>query len=303
MLAIPQLDGGLVYRPYTLSSPGHQLDSFRISVKREVGTVSGEPAVGRGSGWLHDQLAVGDRVAIKDPNGQFGAVPTDSRPLALISTGIGITPMLSILQSVAKENPERDVCLFHGIRDPQDFAFQGALEGLKQQLANFHLQLYVTGQGGEPPVGSHAGRMTPERVCAALPDVDKYDVLICGKPAFSKAFHDGLLACGIAAERLHFESFGASLGVDDGDQTAYRIHFSQSEQTVNWNPAQESLLSFAEEQGIHANSGCRYGACQACECTLLSGEVRYPDDVQPPGGKNKILLCSARPKSDLTLAL
>ncbi|WP_288363476.1 MOSC N-terminal beta barrel domain-containing protein [uncultured Spongiibacter sp.] len=303
VLAIPQLDDGLVYRPYTLSSPGHQLDSFRISVKREVGTVSGESAVGRGSGWLHDQLAVGDSVAIKDPNGQFGAVPTDSQPLALICTSIGITPMLSILQSVAKENPERDVRLFHGIRDPQDFAFQGALEALKQHLANFHLQLFVTGQGGERPVGSHAGRMTPERVYAALPDVDKYDVLICGKPAFSKAFHDGLLACGIASERLHYESFGASLGVDDGDQTAYRIHFSQSEQTVNWNPAQESLLSFAEEQGIDANSGCRYGACQACECTLLSGEVSYPEDIQPPGGKNKILLCSARPKSDLTLAL
>lgn len=304
VLAIPQGDGSLVYRPYTLSSPGHQQDSFRISVKREVGTVNGESAVGRGSGWLHDQLAVGDSLAIKDPNGQFGAVPTDCQPLALVSTGIGITPMLSILQSVATDNPQRELQLFHGIRDPQDFAFQGALEALKQQLPNFQFHLFVSGEeGDERPSGSHSGRMTPERVCAELTTAGQYDFLVCGKPAFSKAFHDGLLACGIAAERLHFESFGASLSVDDGDQTAYRIHFSRSDQTLSWNPAQESLLSFAEEQGINANSGCRYGACQACECTLLSGEVSYPDDIQPPGGKNKVLLCSARPKSDLEIEL
>lgn len=303
VLAMPQADGSKVYRPYSLSSPGHQQDSYRISVKREADTIDGNTVVGKGSGWLHDQLKVGDSLAIKDPGGQFAAVPTDNTPLALISAGIGITPFLSILQSIAAENLEREVRLFHGIRDPQDFAFKDSLEALQQQLPNFHLHLYISQPEAELPEGSHAGRMTPEQVCNAITTTDQYDFLICGKPAFSKAFHDGLITEGIPAERLHFESFGASLAADDGDQTAYRIKFTESSQTLSWDPKQESLLSFAEEQGIDAASGCRYGACQACECTLLSGDVSYPEDIQPPGGKNKVLLCSARPKSDLEIEL
>ncbi|MEQ9546915.1 MAG: MOSC N-terminal beta barrel domain-containing protein [Marinobacter sp.] len=303
VLAMPQADGSHVYRPYSVSSPGHQQDTYRISVKRETATVDGKTVVGKGSGWLHDQLAVGDSLTIKDPGGQFAAVPTDNTPLALISAGIGITPFLSILQSLAAENPEREVRLFHGIRDPQDFAFQHSLTALQQQLPNFHLQLFVSQPGADLPVGGTAGRMTPKQVINALATTDQYEFLICGKPAFSKAFHDGLIDEGIAAEHLHFESFGASLAADDGDQVAYRISFTESGQTLHWDPKQESLLSFAEEQGIDAASGCRYGACQACEATLLSGEVSYPEDIQPPGGKNKVLLCSARPKSDLEIEL
>lgn len=303
VLAMPQADGTSVYRPYSLSNASNEQDSYRISVKREVDAVNGETVVGTGSGWLHDQLAVGDSLAIKDPSGQFADVPTDNSALALISAGIGITPFLSILQSIAAENPKREVQLFHGIRNPDDFAFQSTLEKLQQQLPNLRLQLFVSQAGAALPEASHAGRMNPEKVCSALNSPDQYNFMICGKPAFSKDFYDGLLASGVAAERLHFESFGSSIITDDGDHTQYRINFSKSQQTHNWNPKQESLLSFAEEQGIDVASGCRYGACQACEATLLSGSVSYPEDIQPPGGKNKVLLCSARPKSDLQLEL
>ncbi|TNE79010.1 MAG: MOSC domain-containing protein [Gammaproteobacteria bacterium] len=303
VLAIPQSDGGHVYRPYSLSSPGHQQDTYRISVKRETATVDGKTVVGRGSGWLHDQLAVGDSLAVKDPGGQFAVVPTDNTPLALISAGIGITPFMSILQSLAADNPEREVHLFHGIRHPQDFAFRQSFTALQAQLPNFRFHLFVSQPDADLPEGSVAGRMTPEQISSTLEPNDHYEFLICGKPAFSKAFHDGLVAQGITAGQLHFESFGASVAADDGDQTAYRIRFTDSRQTLNWDPKQESLLSFAEAQGIDAASGCRYGACQACEATLLSGEVSYPEDIQPPGGKNKVLLCSARPKSDLEIEL
>ncbi|MDX1496251.1 MAG: MOSC N-terminal beta barrel domain-containing protein [Salinisphaeraceae bacterium] len=303
VLAMPQADGSKVYRPYSLSSPGHQQDIYRISVKREVDTVDGNTVVGKGSGWLHDQLKVGDSLVIKDPSGQFAAVPSDNTSLVLISAGIGITPFLSILQSVAEENPEREIKLFHGLRDPQDYAFRRTLESLQQQLPNFRFNLFISQPNAELPPGAHAGRMTPGQVCSELGATNLHEFLICGKPAFSKAFYDGLINEGVAAECLHFESFGASLAADDGDQTEYCINFTVSSQTISWDPKQESLLTFAEEQGIDAASGCRYGACQACECTLLSGEVSYPEDIQPPGGKNKVLLCSARPKSDLEIEL
>ncbi|MGJ8670498.1 MAG: MOSC N-terminal beta barrel domain-containing protein [Oceanococcus sp.] len=303
VLVLPQPDGNSVYRPYSISSASKQQDSYRISIKRETETVEGKTLVGKGSGYLHEQLCVGDSLFVKDPAGQFAVVPSDTRPLVLISAGIGITPFLAILQSLAAENPEREIQLFHGIRNPQDFAFQQSLSNLQLQLPNFHLHLYVSQPNAKLPAGSKAARVRPNDVLSALPNSNRYDYLICGKPDFSKAFHDGLLAQGLASELLHFESFGASVKNDDQDQNHYSIHFSQSQQTLNWDPNQESLLSFAEAQGIDAASGCRYGACQACEATLLSGQVSYPEDIQPPGGKNKVLLCSARPKSDLELEL
>lgn len=303
VLATPQADGSFVYRPYSLSSAASDADCYRISVKRETSTVDGQTIHGKGSSALHDNLNVGDSIAIKDPNGQFADVPTDNRPLVLVSAGIGITPFLSILQSLAEENPQRQVQLFHGIRSSEDFAFREALSELQTRLSNFTLQLFISQPSGEPVHKAIAGRMSAAQIIAKLAEPQNQQFMLCGKPAFSKALHDEFVAEGINANNIQFESFGSSQAADDGDTTQYKIHFEKSDQTANWDPAEESLLTFTEQQGIEAESGCRYGACQACECTLISGQVQYPEDVQAPGGKNKVLLCSVRPKSDLVIDL
>lgn len=306
VLAVPQTDGSFVYRPYSLSSANNS-GSYRISVKRETSEANGNSFVGKGSGALHDNLNTGDTIWIKDPGGQFANIPTDNTPLTLVSAGIGITPFLSMLESIAAENPNRPVQLFHGIRSSEDFAFRDALSQLQTQLNNFTLQLFISQPTGEPVHNAIAGRMSAAQIVSKLEDANgqpnAQQFMLCGKPAFSKALHDDLVAQGISAEQIEFESFGSSQAVDDSDQTQYQIRFAKSEQTANWDPAQESLLTFTEDQGIEAESGCRYGACQACECTLISGQVQYPEDVQAPGGKNKVLLCSARPKSNLVLEL
>ncbi len=304
VLAVPQPDGGFVYRPYSLSCGSRERGRYRISVKRETAQEDGQTQVGKGSGWLHDLSAIGDSIAIKDPGGQFADVPTDTSALILISAGIGITPFLSMLHAIAAENPGRNVKLFHGIRSAQDFAFQRELQALQQQLPNFELRVFVSQPGAEalaPPM--QAGRMHLDQVPVMQALQADSHFMICGKPAFSKAMHDGLLEAGVDDARVHYESFGASQMIDHSDRSRYEVRFTDSQHTVSWDPQQESLLTFAEEQGIEVASGCRYGACQACEATLLSGEVIYPPEVQPPAGKNRVLLCSARPKSDIELAL
>mgnify|MGYP000029128189 CR=1 FL=1 len=305
VLATPQADGSFVYRPYSLSCSSNDTASYRISVKRETTVVDGTTHEGKGSCSLHYRVNVGDSIWIKDPGGQFADVPSDNTPLTLISAGIGITPFLSILQTAAQENPERSIRLFHGIRSGKDFAFADAIRELQTALPNFRLRLFVSQPGDEPlPSDGVNGRMSAEKIVAELSEESsQQQFMLCGTPAFSKALHDDLIAAGINADQIEFESFGSSQAVDTSDQTQYQIHFEKSQQTLRWDPNQESLLTFTEQQGIKAASGCRYGACQACECTLVSGQVQYPEDVHAPGGKNKVLLCSARPKSDLVIDL
>ncbi len=304
VLTIPQDDGGYVYRPYSLSSASNELGQYRISVKRETAEADGTVHVGSGSGYLHDRLAVGDTLHIKAPGGQFATVPTDNTPLIMISGGIGITPFLSILQSLAEENPQRDVYLFHGVRHVESFPFRAELEALSARLKNFHLQVHVS-QASEAFTEAwlHAGRLKLDEVLAEIGRDTAPHFMLCGKPEFSKAMHDELQALNVSLDRIHAESFGASRIRGDEDDSQYAVAFSDIGQELQWTAQEESLLSLAESNGIEVSSGCRYGACQACEATLLSGEVSYPEGVQPPAGKNRILLCSARPKSDLEIGL
>lgn len=304
VLAIPQDDGSHVYRPYSLSSASSEAGQYRISVKRETHEEDGTSRTGQGSGYLHDRLAAGETLHIKAPGGQFATLPGDSRPLVLISGGIGITPFLSILQSQAQENPQREVYLFHGIRSMDNFPFREELEALSSRLENFQLRVHVSqseASFSEPWL--HTGRMNLGEALAEVDMTSSPSFMLCGKPEFSKAMHDDLLAHKVAPEQIHTESFGASLIHADQDGSSHAIVFSKSDLDLQWTPDQESLLSLAETNGIEVSSGCRYGACQACEASLLSGEVSYPEGVQPPAGKNRILMCSARPRSDLEIAL
>jgi len=99
--------------------------------------------------------------------------------------------------------------------------------------------------------------------------------------------------------------------VDDPDETTgnekkealkMTVTFSESGQQHPWDPAEESLLSFAESRGIDVNSQCRAGECGACRTRLISGEVEYrkPPDVNP--GRGHCLLCVSVPKSDVNLS-
>ncbi len=303
VLAIPQPGSAPLFRPYSLSSAGDG-KHYRITVKRETVEIDGTRRGGLASSWLHDELNVGDSLAMKGPGGQFADIPGDSTPLVLISSGIGITPYLAMLQAIANENPDRQVSLLHGIRSPQDLAFADELARLQSTLRHARFKVFVSQPGHAPlPALAQAGRLEiQEQLVSLKPDSDALYYL-CGKPSFTADLLQKLLAAGVPRDRIRMESFGLSQSVDHSDTTRYPLHCSLSQRTLEWDPQQDNLLSFLEAEGLEVSSGCRYGACQACEVTLQSGEVEYPPEIQPPAGKNRILLCSARPKSRLELDL
>lgn len=309
VFAIPQGDNTYAYRSYSLSASSAERSSYQISVKREVAQQGDAVQPGKASTWLHDHCQRGSQLLIKDPGGKFGAIVSDSTPLVLISSGIGITPFLSMLQSLADENSQREVRLFHGIRDLGDFAFSELLQSLEQRLPNLSMHVFVSQHdesGAEPPEFNGqitSGRMSVELIKGAI-RLETGQYYVCGKPEFSKQMRDDLLGLGINESDIHCESFGRSLISNvRAEQDAHEIRYLRSGQTLRWSAEHDNLLDLSEANGIACASGCRYGACQACEATLLAGKVSYPDGVEPPAGKNKVLLCSARPESELELEL
>ena len=121
-------------RNYSLSGPP-DAGYYRITVKREQDGVA--------SGWLHTRLAVGDRLDVAAPRGTFILDRSDA-PVLLISAGIGATPVLAMLQALAKEHSGREIWWLHGARSSRDHAFATETQTLVASLPKARAHVYYS---------------------------------------------------------------------------------------------------------------------------------------------------------------
>lgn len=91
-------------------------------------------------------------------------------------------------------------------------------------------------------------------------------------------------------------------GTDEEEALKITVTFSESGRQHPWDPAEESLLSFAEARGIDVDCQCRAGECGACRTRLISGEVEYRKQPEVNPGRGHCLLCVSVPKSDVSLS-
>nr|NIQ02145.1 2Fe-2S iron-sulfur cluster binding domain-containing protein [Nitrospinaceae bacterium]NIR56120.1 2Fe-2S iron-sulfur cluster binding domain-containing protein [Nitrospinaceae bacterium]NIS86568.1 2Fe-2S iron-sulfur cluster binding domain-containing protein [Nitrospinaceae bacterium]NIT83402.1 2Fe-2S iron-sulfur cluster binding domain-containing protein [Nitrospinaceae bacterium]NIU45612.1 2Fe-2S iron-sulfur cluster binding domain-containing protein [Nitrospinaceae bacterium] len=80
-----------------------------------------------------------------------------------------------------------------------------------------------------------------------------------------------------------------------------QVTFAKTGKTIPWDDSSESILEFAEANGINLEYGCRSGNCGTCSARLLSGEVVYEEDIKAETGEGEILTCSAIPVTDIVL--
>ena len=113
-------------RNYSLSGPP-DAGYYRITVKREHD--------GAASGYLHTRLSVGDQLDVAAPRGTFILDKTHA-PVLLISVGIGATPVLAMLQALAKEHSDREIWWLHGARSSRDHSFASETRTLLASLPN-----------------------------------------------------------------------------------------------------------------------------------------------------------------------
>jgi ferredoxin-NADP reductase/MOSC domain-containing protein YiiM len=304
----PGPDSPALLRSYSLSDLPDQR-GYRISVKRE----------GAGSCYLHDQVKVGDVIDTAAPRGDF-VLRAGTRPVVLISAGVGATPVLAMLHALAGERSTRPVWWLHGARNRDEHAFGAEADELLSVLPAGHRLVAYSGPAGDDPPGTDhdvAGRLDLAMLEQAGVPKDG-DYYLCGPDAFMRAIGAALTARGVAPERVATEAFGAvpayaSGIVKAGDRTPHApdgprgtgptITFSRSNLTVPWDDQYPSLLDLAEACDVQVGFGCRHGVCHNCESGLLAGDVTYDAEPLEPPPDGRILVCCSRPASELALDL
>ncbi|HEY7075421.1 MAG TPA: MOSC and FAD-binding oxidoreductase domain-containing protein [Solirubrobacteraceae bacterium] len=300
----PDADAPPLIRSYSLSDlPGER--GYRISVKRE----------GAGSRYMHDRVKVGDVLDVAAPRGGF-VLRDGTRPVVLISAGVGATPVLAMLHALARDQSARPVWWLHGARDHDEHAFAAEADALLAELPDGHRVVAYSrpGAAGAPDFHGRIDLALLER--AGVPtDADHY---LCGPGGFMRAIGAALTARGVAPDRVAIEVFGAvavhaSGIVKAGDRAPHPpdgppgrgplVTFSRSDVAVAWDDRFGNLLDLADACDVPVGFGCRHGVCHNCESGLLAGAVNYdPDPLEPPPA-GRVLVCCSRPASELTLDL
>lgn len=207
-VTVPEL-GLQQIRQYSLSDAPNGR-SYRISVKREGGNDWTRP--GYVSTLLHDHVKEGDVLRVAAPYGNFYVDVKAATPVVLISGGVGLTPMISMLNRVL-QSPDRQVVFVHGARNSAMHAMKDHLRQTAQKHPNFKPFIFYDEHLPGDQQGrdyDFAGLVDIEHVLEAvmLPDADYY---ICGPMQFMRIQHDALIAKGIKETRVHYEVFGPDL--------------------------------------------------------------------------------------------
>lgn len=198
-------------RNYTISCAPNG-EHYRISVKREEkGTVSK---------WLHDVAQPGTVLGIALPSGRFVLPGTDDRPLVMISAGVGLTPMVAMLEELVAKGRKVPVQFIHCNRDRAVHAFRAHVRGLAAAQGHTQVTTIYSRPSEEKPGTEFdiKGHLTLDWLTANTP-ISEADYFVCGPLGFLRAFVPVLAKAGVPDVRLHYEFFGP---VDDlfGDDSA-----------------------------------------------------------------------------------
>lgn len=301
-IRLRQRDGRQLVRSYSLSAPA-DAKGLRISVKRD----------GAGSTNLHDHVSPGDRVELGAPRGAFVLETGTLSPVALISAGIGVTPLLAMLAGLANAGSQRRVAWLHVARSRAEHAFAAEASALLDRLPQAQSIVRYTRPGPDDRPGEHfdrAGRPTPADLIALGigPGSHAY---VCGPAAFMAAAQRDLLAAGLDATDVHTEAFGAASAAggtkphppDDAPANGPLVTFARSGVAVRYDDRWASLLELAEACDVPVGWSCRTGVCHRCESGVVSGTVAYDPEPLDPPPDGTALICCARPDDDLVLDL
>ena len=299
-----------VIRCYSLSDSPFHPDRYRVSIKR-VPAPRDNPSAPPGliSTYFHDSLNENDIVDVKAPSGHFCMSMTKKYPVVLLAGGVGITPLLSMLNAIAEMGSQREVWFFLGVRNKKEHAMKEHLEMVARENENVHLKVFYSAPAETDVLNEDyhvKGRVNVENIKTFLPS-SNFDFYICAPPPMVKDLRKDLAEWGVPKKNIHFEAFGPATvkgckaKPEKESGVKINIQFEKSGKTLVWDSKAASLLDFAELNGIPIDSGCRAGNCGTCLTAVRKGKVEL---VGEPGSKpeeGSCLACISIPKEDLAL--
>jgi ferredoxin-NADP reductase/ferredoxin len=302
--------GPMLLRNYSISGmPG--AGTYRVSVKREVN--------GAVSSYLHDRVHPGNVLDVSALRGGFTLKSGDA-PLVLLSAGIGATPVLAMLRSLASTASRREIWWIYGARNRAGHPFAKESRGLLETLVNSRSHIVYSKPDPEDKPGvdydsvGHVDTPLLDRLAVAR----HADFYLCGQPSFLKQLTAGLRRWGTDSTRIHAEVFGPEASITPGIAPSSgppahppagkpgvgpQVSFTRSGLTVSWDLRFSSLLELAEACDVPVRWSCRTGVCHTCECALIGGGVYYQPDPPDPPASGNLLICCSRPSGDVELDL
>jgi ferredoxin-NADP reductase len=248
------VDGRWRWRSYSLtSSPVTGSRTITITVKAMPEGFLSTHLVGG--------VAPGTIVRLAAPQGNF--VMPDPAPASVlfITAGSGITPVMSMLRTLARRDQVTDVVHLHSAPTESDVMFAAELAKMQTGHDGYRLRLRST---------RTEGRLDLSQLGDEVPDWRERQTWACGPEGMLNDAERVWSTAGIAGQ-LHLERFAVSKAAAHGQGGT--VQFARSQKTVTVDGA-TPLMDAGEEVGIQMPFGCRMGICQSCVVSLLDGHVR-----------------------------
>ncbi len=195
-------------RQYSLSDSPEK-EYYRISVKKETSSSDHIPN-GKVSTYLHDTIQEGDTLEVTAPAGDFVLDVESTEPVVLLSGGVGITPMISMLNTIASKQPNRKVTFVHAAINSTTHAMHDHVKELSNQSQNFEYHLCYE----KPTEKDLLNKEYTKEGYIDLPWIDSIvkdknaSFYFCGPIPFMKTVNNALKDLGISSDKIHFEFFG-----------------------------------------------------------------------------------------------
>jgi len=243
-------DHSIGFRHYSLLSSPDDISHYEIAV------LSQPEGLG-GSRYMHQKIHEGDIIEIRQPQNDFPMTAKAEHSI-LIAGGIGITPILAMLQKLVSDQQSFE--LHYSARRRTRLAFHDRIK----RIANDQSHFYTSDEHQEQRLDLHTLLSTPK------PGVHIY---VCGPRSMIGAVRDIAATRGWSAGQIHYESFGARPRPDD---RPIRIELVRSGQMISV-ASDQSILDTLLNAGIHVPYQCKRGECGMCTTRVLAGEPDHRD--------------------------
>jgi ring-1,2-phenylacetyl-CoA epoxidase subunit PaaE len=299
--------GEKVRRSYSISVASNS-NKLQIGVKKITDGVF--------SSFVNEQLQVGDTLHVMPPQGHFYTPldETQAKHYGLIAAGSGITPMLSIAESVLSSEPQAQVTLIYANKTTQSMMFKERISFLKNRYMQ-RLNLVNVYSKEEQEAQVLHGRLSFDKMLALQTDhlieMASFDeCFLCGPQQMVKSVESALLEAGVAATNIHYELFYAGdekLPELSAEQKADKsikqvvVKSGGRKLTLELTATGTDILESAMQRGLDLPYSCKGGVCATCKAKVVSGEVRMDRNhslTAQEVAQGMILTCQSHPVSD-----